>query len=463
MLHRRVRALAAALPVAVLVAACGGGGESGESDKTLTVWTVEDQAERVEAQKRILADFTQSTGIKINLVAVAEDQLTSVLTSAAAANKLPDLINAISLAGVNRLLTDDLLDTDAAGEIVEELGEGTFSQRSLELTRNKDTQLAVPSDGWAQLLYYRKDLFSQAGLAAPDTYDAISKAAAALDRGQVAGIVAGTAPGDSFTQQTVEPLAIANGCELVDDKGEVTLDTPNCVETFRFFGDLIRDHSVPGNQDADTTRASYFAGKAAMVVWSSFLLDELAGLRDDALPTCAQCKADKTFLAKNTGVVSALRGPNGTEPATFGEIVSWAVLRDAATDDAKELVRYMMADGYEKWLAIAPEGKVPTRKGTEDDAQRYQTAWQKMQAGVDRKAPLSQFYGPEVLDAVTKSPETFRRWGLQQGQGELTGAVAGQFVVPKALQGVLGSGGDPAKVAKTAADQAKKVKQELGS
>ena len=36
----------------------------------------------------------------------------------------------------------------------------------------------------------------------------------------------------------------------------------------------------------DTTRATYFAGKAAMLIWSSYLLDELAGLRDDALPTC---------------------------------------------------------------------------------------------------------------------------------------------------------------------------------
>ena len=39
---------------------------------------------------------------------------------------------------------------------------------------------------------------------------------------------------------------------------------------------------MPGNQDADTTRATYFAGDAAMVIWSSFLLDELAGLRNDA-------------------------------------------------------------------------------------------------------------------------------------------------------------------------------------
>ena len=64
---------------------------------------------------------------------------------------------------------------------------------------------------------------------------------------------------------------------------------------------------MPGNQDADTTRATYFAGDAAMVIWSSFLLDELAGLRSDALPTCAQCKKDPMWLAQNTGILTGYR------------------------------------------------------------------------------------------------------------------------------------------------------------
>src|SRR3712207_193994 len=195
---------------ALTLAACGGGddgggGEGGENT-TLTVWTVEDLAERVEAQKAILADYTKATGTKVNLVAVAEDQLTTVITSAAAANKLPDVIGALSLAGVNQLRTDDLLDTGAAQEIVESLGEDTFSQPALELTRADDEQLAVPSDGWAQLLVYRKDLFDKAGLAEPSNYEAITAAAQALNKGGVAGIVAATAPADSFTHQTFEQV-----------------------------------------------------------------------------------------------------------------------------------------------------------------------------------------------------------------------------------------------------------------
>ena len=88
-----------------------------------------------------------------------------MLTSAAAANDLPDAIAALSLNGMNQLRTDDLVDPEAAKEIVDGLGADTFFTRTLELTSVDGEQIAVPSDGFANLLFYRKDLFQAAGLA----------------------------------------------------------------------------------------------------------------------------------------------------------------------------------------------------------------------------------------------------------------------------------------------------------
>ena len=455
--------LVAALVASTALVACsgddggddgGGGGGGGE----LTVWTVEDNAQRVAAQKTLIAKYTQATGTKVKLVAVAEDQLTSVLTSAAAADQLPDAIGALSIDGVNRLASDDLLDTDGAKAVVDGLGDGTFSKRALELTRDGDSQLSVPSDGFPNLLYYRKDLFEQAGLAAPDTFDAITKAAQTLNKGGTAGIVAATAPADSFTQQTFEELALANGCQLAEDDNPA-LSSDKCVNTFDFYGKLMKDYSVAGAQDADTTRASYFAGKAAMTIWSSFLLDELAGLRNDALPTCPQCKTDKQFLAKNTGVVSAIKGPDGTEPAAWGEIVSWSLLRDS-DPNTQGFVKWMMSDGYTDWLKIAPEGKVPVRNGTADSATQYADAWKAMTIGVDKKAKLSDLYGQQVLDTVAKSPDVIARWA-SNGNGKLSAAVGGQFVVPKALAKMINGNTSASDAAKEANDQAADIKKDL--
>jgi multiple sugar transport system substrate-binding protein len=418
--------------LALLAAGCGGGDDGGGGegdDNQITVWTLENLPDRMAAQRKIAQAFTQETGVDVKLVGVAEDQYSQLLTSAAASGELPDVVGALSLAGVRELSVNDLANTDVAQAVVEDLGEDTFSEQALELTRDGDAQLSVPSDGWAQLLVYRKDLFEEAGLAPPDTYDAIMAAAQELDSGDVAGFVGANIPNDAFTQQTFEHLALANNCDMVNDDQEVVLDTPECAEAFSFYGDLIEQYSVPGAQDVDTTRATYFAGDAAMVIWSSFILDELAGLRNDAKPSCPECRNDPAFLAENSGVVTAVQGPSGDDPAQFGEVVSWVATIDANAEASQQFISYMMEEGYEDWIGFAPEGKIPTRQGTQDEPTKFIDAWSELPAGVDTKAPLSDFYDAEVLDALRTAPDTIQRWAITQGAGGLLGATLSELPV----------------------------------
>lgn len=435
---RRARRGAVVLVAAMLavLSACGGS-DSGSDDNTLTVWTLENLPDRMAAQKAIAKKFTDETGVKVKLVGIAEDQYSQLLTSAAASGQLPDVIGALSLAGVRELAGNDLANTDVAKAVVDDLGKDTFSPQALALTANGDEQLSVPSDAWAQLLIYRKDLFDKAGLSAPQTYDDIMNAAKQLDSGDTVGFVGANVANDAFTEQTFEHLALANGCQMVDDNQDVTLDSPQCAEAFSFYGDLLQNYSVPGTQDVDTTRASYFAGQSAMVIWSSFILDEMAGLRNDAKPTCPQCKSDPAWLAENSGVVTALQGPSGSEPAQFGEVVSWVATADANADAAEKWISFVM-DGqpYLDWIGFAPEGKIPTRQGTADDPTKFIDAWSTLPAGVDTKAPLSDFYDAETLDALKKSPDTIQRWALTQGAGDLLGATLSELPVAQEVNKV---------------------------
>src|SRR5918993_4303791 len=434
------RPLLATGVVAALVmglAACGGddsegGGGGGDAD-SITVWIVEDLPDRVEATQAIVDAFTAESGVEVELTAVAEDQFNQILTSNAAAGDLPDVIGALPLGALRTLSANELIDTGAVGDVVDSLDAGTFSESALSLSADGDDQLGVPSESWVQLLVYRRDLFDEAGLSTPETYEDVLAAAEALDSPDVAGFVGANVAGDAFTSQTFEEIGLGNGCEMVNEDGDVTFDSPECVEGLDFYGTLQQDYSVTGAQDVDTTRASYFAGQAAMLIWSSFILDEMAGLRNDALPTCAECRDNPAFLAENSGVVTGVQGPDGDEPAAYGEIVSWVVTADAATEAAAEYVQYLMSDGYQDWFAIAPEGKVPTRQGTEDDPEQFITAWEGLDAGVDTKAPLSDFYDAETLEAVRTSPETIQRWGFEQGEGALVGATLGELPVATAL------------------------------
>jgi multiple sugar transport system substrate-binding protein len=456
--------MATAFLAAGTLAACGGdddgGGGSGDSSDSITVWIEEDLPDRVQATQDIVDAFTKDTGIKVKLVAVAEDQFNQLLTSSAAAGDLPDVMGGIPLGQIQTMASNQLVDTGAVSDVLDQLDTSTFSERALELVQDGDTPVAVPSESWAQLLFYRKDLFDQAGLSAPSTYDDILNAAKTLDSGDVAGFVGATAPGDSFTEQTFEHVALGNGCQLVDDDGNVTIGSQECVDSLSFYGDLVRNYSVPGAQDVDTTRASYFAGKAAMFIWSTFVLDEMAGLRKDAMPNCPQCAKDPAYLAENTGVVTTIQGPDSGEPAVFGEVTSWTITADSATDPAKQFVEYMLGDGYQPWIAIAPEGKVPVRTGTPGDATEFSDAWAKMPVGVDTKAPLSDFYSQDVLDALAAGPSELARWGISQGQGDLVGALQGEQPVATAVNDVA-SGSDPAEVASKLAAQITDIQSSL--
>jgi multiple sugar transport system substrate-binding protein len=284
-------------------------------------------------------------------------------------------------------------------------------------------------------------------------------AAEELDSPELAGFVGANVAGDAFTAQTFEEIGLGNDCQMIDDGGEVAFDSDECVEALEFYGQLQRDFSVTGAQDVDTTRASYFSGQAAMLLWSSFVLDEMAGLRDDALPTCPECKKNPAFLAENSGVVTSLQGPSGSEPATFGEITSWTITADAA-DASTELVDYLMTDGYERWIAIAPEGKIPVRAGDSADSTEYADAWAGMDVGVDTKAPLSKFYGPDVIESLTSGSDNLSRWAIPQGQGDLLGAIQGEQPVAGAVNKVA-SGTDPAEAAKEAADAIRSVQDSM--
>lgn len=467
----RLRTGTALLALMLVLAACGsdtsstpadsgdGGGDGG--DTALTFWTVEDTQDRIEAQQAIIDRFTEETGIDVELVAIAEGDLATQVTAAVAGDTLPDVFGALSLGFTHSLAADGLANVDANAAVVDALGRDTFSASALDLVTTEDGLAGVPSDSWAQLLVYRKDLFDAAGLEAPTTYDSILAAAEELNTDDQAGIVLATGNDLGFVQQTFEYFAVANGCDVIDADGNVTITSPQCVETFDFYTDLVNNGSVAGAQDADTTRAAYFAGDAAMIVWSSFILDELAGLRDDALPTCDECTDDPLFLAQNSGVVTAIQGPSGDAPSQFGEMVSFVISADAPTDEAQQFVEYMMSDAYVDWLAIAPEGKFPTRLGTADNPTEYADAWGGLEAGVDRKEPLGEIYDADTIEALTTSSDTMKRWAFSQGQGSVAGALLTEVPVPNALLLALDGSMTPEEAAAEAQAAVEEIIQAL--
>jgi multiple sugar transport system substrate-binding protein len=444
-----------------LLSGCAGSTGPGTPDREITVWSQENLPDRVAATQKVVDAFERHSGIKVNLVGVDEGQMPQLIMSAAASGTLPDVIGAAPMGQVWQMYSNGLLNTDIPKRIVDGLGRDTFDANALNLTSDGATTLGVPSDAWLQLLVYRKDQFEQKGLAAPDTYAKTLAAAEALTTKGNDGISAATDPSDVFTSQSFESLALANDCQLVDDRHEVALDSPRCETAFRTYDQLARAYGAPGTQTVDSTRATYFAGRSSMVIWSSFLLDELAGLRKDALPSCPQCAKDPRYLADNSGIVTAMQGPDAEEAAQFGEITSWVTTKTAETAASREFIEYMMGTGYESWFGMAPEGKIPVRKGTAADPERYLDAWRHSDIGVDTRKPLDEVFPESLLDQLADGVGDMRRWGIGQGEGALVGATNGELPVPKAVGAMTSGQSSPAEAARDADEEVDALQKSL--
>lgn len=431
--------------LALSMSACGNGGEGtdgdgGEASGSITVWTLESLPDRMNVTEEIAAAFTEETGVEVELVGIEEAQAPQLIQSSALSGDLPDVAAAFPLGMVHEMNNNQMVDKEAAAQIIENLGQDTFQAMALELMQAEGEQIGVPSDGWSQILMYRTDHFEEAGLEPPTTYEALVAAAQALNKDGQFGITLATDPSDVFTQQTFEAIALGNSCELVDESGAVTMDSENCKAAFQLYKDLA-DNSPAGAQTVDSTRAAYFNGSASMTLWSTYILDELAGLRDDALPACPECADNPEFLAENTGVVVNIEGPNKDgDVGSYGEVTGFVPIDGGNTEAATAFIEYMMSDGYEQWLAMAPEGKFPMRTGDADDMERFSNAWGEMEAGVDRRAPLGDFYSEEVIDTLTNMGDNIDRWALPQGQGALLGSFTAELPLSKAIS-EMASGG----------------------
>ena len=329
-----------------------------------------------------------------------------------------------------------MLDTWAATEVIEELGPETFGAGILELAEFEGDWAAVPADGWTQLLLYRKDLFEAKGLEPPTTYEAILKAARALHNPpEMYGFVAGTDPSQDYMMQLFEHFALANGVQLLDDQGNLTLDTPQMVETLKFYNELAK-LSPPGNLYWQHSRELYHAGRAAMIVWSPFILDELAGLTD-AAPVPADAGHYPGWLAEHTGFVTRVAGPHHPQGAGWAQASFFGITVDADTEAAKAFVKFLLTDGYLDWLSMAPEGKFPVRRGTPDDPDRFVEGWAQLQVGVDRRAPLGQFYSDEVIQSIIEGLDTGDRWAFRQGEGALVTRLYGTRIMAELVRSYL--------------------------
>ncbi len=405
---------------------------SNASAETIRFWTTEEQPARLAKQQAMAADFKKRTGHSVEVIPVSEKDLGKRATAAFAAGDLPDVIYH-TLQYVLPWSEAGILDVEINDDIVNSLQKSTFAPGAISMAQFNGKTAAVPVDGWTQMVVYRKDLFDKAGLAAPTSYANIEAAIEKLHNPpNMYGFVAATKVDENFMSQVLEHVFLANGVSPVNKSGFSKLDEKATSEVLNFYKKIAKA-SPAGELYWKQSRAIYFAGKAAMIIWSPFILDELAGLRNSAPPTINDDPTSKE-LAQKTGIVTTFGGPSNPSGAAWADIRYFGVTSDANTDVASEFVKYSMKDGYTATLSIAPEGKFPVRRGEPLNTSKYVKAWSKLPVGVDRKAPLSELYSPLTIDKIVAGLETADRWGVSEGQLSLASKIINSQVINRIVR-----------------------------
>ena len=399
-----------ALSVAVLTCALAAPLASAD---TIKFWTMEIQPDRMERQEKMAADFKAATGHTVEVIPVEEAEIATRTTAAFAAGDLPDVLNHT----VQHLLPfaeAGILDTAAATDVIDNLGADTYAAGPLNMAKSDGEIVSVPTDGWTQLVVYRSDLFADAGLNPPKTFADIQAAVEKLHNPpEMYGFVAATKIDETYMMQLIEHISLAAGYSPVNDDGSINEDTTALKEVLQFYK-LIADASPEGELFWKQSREQYLDGKAAMIIWSPSLLDELGGLRDSAPVTYVDDPTSKE-LAEKTGFVTVFSGPGNEAGAAYADVRYLGITADANTDVASEFVQFVVSEGYGDWLSQAPEGKFPVRRGPAADSNEYEALWASLDVGVDRKAPLGDIYPESVINDIVAGLSVGDRWGVDSG------------------------------------------------
>ena len=400
---------------------------------SIVFWSREGNPERVARTQKNIEAFTEKTGIEVELVVVDETAQFTLILVNAAAGTLPDVVHHPA-ALTSRWVKAGNSERRCVGRGARGAGRGDLLS-GLARRRWRSTASMRPSRsmGRGPWCTTARDLFEEAGLAPPRTYDEMLAAAAALHDpdNQRYGIGLSTDPGNEAMQTRLESMALANGCNLVDSAGEADFDSPNCLE-FLEFEQKLRQYAPEGLFDSVASRALYLSGQAAMYIGGTATLHRMAGLDDSQLATCAECTENPAYLAENTsfdsGLVRTERRAGSARRAHDRRHLGGRGRR------ARAGVRPLSADRRVHRMARAGAEHPPagtSRYGGGSRALPQGVA----QAGDGRRAQRASSTTSTRLSVVDEllegAPKKFDSWALRQPA--LTGAVYESLLVPQVV------------------------------
>ena len=395
------------------------------ADKTVVeFWTTDNEPDRVAVYEAVAARFmAENPGIEVQIIPIQEADVSQRIATAMAANNLPDIVR-LGIERVAVFAADGLMDEDAAEATIASVGKSDFRAGPLAMVINPATgkYAAIPYDGWVQAIWYRVDVFKEAGLTPPVSWADINAAAEVLPGtgNLLYALTLGTDPGQNYPHQVFEQVAMSNDAWPFDVDGNVTMNTPEMIAALRFYTDL-QSAAVPGPQYWRGAREAYELDQAGMLIYSTYIMDDL--VEGSGMEGGGQIQIAVEDLALNTGFAPKMVGPNGS--ATYGQLVTLGIMK-GADPAAQKVVEYFLTEGYIEVLALSPFGKIPVLASAVD-------GWKDL-------SPFFAYYSSDTLDQIANGFETMQRWLFRPDydpvERAVIGDIEGRLLISQAISNI---------------------------
>ena len=395
------------------------------ADKTVVkFWTTDNEPDRVAVYEVVAARFmAENPGIEVQIIPIQEADIGQRIATAMAANDLPDIVR-MGIERVAVFAADGIMDEDAAEATIASIGKSDFRAGPLAMVVNPATgkYAAVPYDGWIQAVWYRADMFKEAGLTPPVSWADINAAADALPGtgNLLYALCLGTDPGQNYPHQVFEQVAISNDAWPFDEDGNVTMNTPEMIAALRFYTDLQRA-AIPGPQYWRGAREAYELDQSGMLFYSTYIMDDL--VEGSGMEGGGKIQIVVEDLALKTGFAPKMVGPGGS--ATYGQLVTLGIMK-GADPAAQKVVEYFLTEGYVEVLALSPFGKIPVLASAVE-------GWKDL-------SPFFAYYSSDTLDQIANGFETMQRWLFRPDydpvERAVIGDIEGRLLISQAISNI---------------------------
>ncbi|RKN15826.1 extracellular solute-binding protein [Micromonospora musae] len=361
MKHRAGAGLALFLTTALLVAGCNGGDSEAPAESelyknpvTLTWWHNASQEGPLKTYwEKVAKDFTAlHPTVKVQIEAIETNQLQRTrLPAALLSNDPPDVFQAWGGGEMREQVEADYLKnlTEQAKTEIADIGSAA------EIWQVNGEQYGLPYRMGIEGVWYNKEMFARAGIAAPPTtFDELNDAVTKLKAINVIPIALGA--GDKWPAAhwwynfalracSVDTLKKASTELVFDDPCFVKAgqDLKTFIGTNPFQPNYI---ATPGQNDATSANGLLANGKAAMELmgdWNRGTLDTVA--------------EDRAALGKFLGwfPVPAISGSAGDPKAALGGGDGFACAKQAPAE-CVEFIKYLVSPEVQKGYAETGTG-----------------------------------------------------------------------------------------------------------